>query len=392
LSRSFRVSSMCRLSCAWGSSQVQKTPLDAIHRELGAKMGEFCGWDMPFSYPSLSSTESHMHTREKASLFDVSHMLRLHVEGKDAAAFLERVFVVDLEKLDVDQGAYTLLMNEEGGVKDDAILTRCQDYFYLVLNAACADKDLAYLQEQQAKFGGDVRFVKRDGALVAVQGPQAEEALKSLADQADIIEGLQFMDTRADVKLAGVPCRVTRCGYTGEDGFEVEIIDQIDTVVRALLKDERVEPAGLIARDTLRLEAGLALYGNDLMEERSPIESALNWTISKRRRANGDFLGADRVLRDLKDGVDEKRVGVTAPPGRLLRPGMAVLKGDEQIGSLCSGGFSPCLKHPLGMAYVSKAHSKIGTELEVQAGKTKIPVTVAKMPFVPTNYKGTKKE
>jgi len=333
-----------------------------------------------------------MHTREKASLFDVSHMLRLHVEGKDAAAFLERVFVVDLEKLDVDQGAYTLLMNEEGGVKDDAILTRCQDYFYLVLNAACADKDLAYLQEQQAKFGGDVRFVKRDGALVAVQGPQAEEALKSLADQADIIEGLQFMDTRADVKLAGVPCRVTRCGYTGEDGFEVEIIDQIDTVVRALLKDERVEPAGLIARDTLRLEAGLALYGNDLMEERSPIESALNWTISKRRRANGDFLGADRVLRDLKDGVDEKRVGVTAPPGRLLRPGMAVLKGDEQIGSLCSGGFSPCLKHPLGMAYVSKAHSKIGTELEVQAGKTKIPVTVAKMPFVPTNYKGSKKE
>lgn len=365
---------------------LRESPLNAWHVENGGKMGPYAGWALPLQYAEPLK-ESHLHTREKASVFDVSHMQKLRLHGKDRAKFLERVTVADLGRVAIGNGAYTLLLNESGGVIDDSVFNVFEDHIYMVVNAGCAEKDLAHLTEQVAAFqanGGDVAMEPYDGALVALQGPSAAAVLSNLCDIN--LRAFPFMQSQR-TSLGGLDALVTRCGYTGEDGFEIGVPSGDGVKLMEMLTDHAdVLPAGLAVRDTLRLEAGLCLYGNDLSEDISPIEAGLNWTISKRRREEGGFIGHERVMRDLTEGVSRKRVGFVLEKG-ICRDGVAVEDVDgNEIGFVCSGTFSPSLNQGIGMAYVKKGNTKSGTSLKLRVRTRLFDGTVTKMPFVPTNY------
>jgi aminomethyltransferase len=363
------------------TAALRRTPLYELHRARGAKMVPFAGYEMPVQYPTGIIAE-HLHTRAHAGLFDVSHMGQIRVHGAEAALALEALVPGDLQGLMPRQMRYTLLLNDKGGILDDLMATRLEDGLMLVVNAACKDADLAHLQSQLDRAVTIEPHFER--ALLALQGPAAAAVLKRFAPG---VERMPFM-TSAELSIAGTPCSVTRSGYTGEDGFEISVAaEQAAAIAERLLGEPEVMPIGLGARDTLRLEAGLCLYGHDIDETTTPIESGLAWTIGKRRRAEGGFPGAAIILRQLAEGVARKRVGIR-PDGRApAREGTVITDpAGNRVGTVTSGGFGPSVGAPIAMGYVDATHSANGSALSLIIRDMPRPAHVARLPFVPTRY------
>ncbi|KAI4883094.1 hypothetical protein NFI96_011972 [Prochilodus magdalenae] len=381
-------------------ASLKRTPLYDFHRAQGGKMVEFAGWSMPVQYRD-SHIASHLHTRQHCSIFDVSHMLQTKVYGKDRVKFIESLIVGDVAELKDNQGTLSLFTNTKGGIMDDLIVTKTdQGYLYVVSNAGCADKDSALMQAKLQEFkaaGHDVDLEYLEESLIALQGPSMARVLQD--GVCDDLSKLTFMTSVLTPVFGIQGCRVTRCGYTGEDGVEISVPrDSVVALTERLLGSSEVKLAGLGARDSLRLEAGLCLYGNDIDEATTPVEASLVWTIgessysysseliSKRRRQVRDFPGADIIVPQIKAKTQRKRVGLISngPPVRQHTP---ILSPDGKvIGEVTSGCPSPCLKQNVAMGYVETNFSKVGTPIQVEVRKKMIPAVVSKMPFVPTNY------
>ncbi|MDE2494451.1 MAG: glycine cleavage system aminomethyltransferase GcvT [Alphaproteobacteria bacterium] len=364
-----------------------RTPLHALHVELGAKMVPFAGYDMPVQYPT-GILKEHLHTREKAGLFDVSHMGQAFLSGDDPGRALERVTPADLAGLKEGMQRYGLLLNDRGGIKDDFMTSRLigEPALYLVVNASMKESDFAYISERLK--GLAVLAPQPERALLALQGPAAEAVL---ARHASAVASLNFMKVvRADI--AGIPAIVSRTGYTGEDGFEISVEGK-DAVklARLLLKEPEVLPIGLGARDSLRLEAGLCLYGHDIDETTDPVEADLVWSIGKRRKMEKGFLAADKIVDEIFNGTARKRVGIR-PEGRApARDGTEIAdKSGRIVGRITSGGFGPSLNAPVAMGYVESAFAADGTEIDLLVRGKALPARVAPMPFVPHRYKRAK--
>ncbi|MEA3066422.1 MAG: aminomethyltransferase [Sphingomonadales bacterium] len=355
-------------------------PLDAWHRALGARMVSFAGYAMPIQYEGIIA--EHRWTRESAGLFDVSHMGQLIVAGADAEKGLESVLPADLAILKEGRLRYSLLLNDEGGIVDDLMATRRGDHFYVVVNGATKEGDIAYLEERLPR--SVVLDHMREQALLALQGPKAVEALARLTPG---VEQLGFM-TGSAFELGGGTVWISRSGYTGEDGFEISLPAARAAAVADLLAGQpEVKPIGLGARDSLRLEAGLPLYGHDLDRATTPIEADLGFAVSKRRRAEGGFAGWHRIVREIEQGPVRRRVGLAVEGRQPVREGAIVVDGDgDEVGKVTSGGFSPMLEAPIAMAYVPAASAEPGTDIRlVQRGRI-FEAKVAPMPFVPHRY------
>ncbi|HTV91003.1 MAG TPA: glycine cleavage system aminomethyltransferase GcvT [Stellaceae bacterium] len=362
------------------SPALRRTPLHDLHVALGARIVAFAGYEMPLQYrPGIIA--EHLHTRSKAGLFDVSHMGQIRLHG-GAAAALERLVPGDLQALAPGQMRYTLLLSEQGGILDDLMATRTGDGLLLVVNAARKEADLAHLEAHLDRaITIEPRFER---ALLALQGPAAAAVLARFAAG---VERLPFM-TGAEVSVCGISCFVTRSGYTGEDGFELSVAgDDAVALADILLNEAEVAPIGLGARDSLRLEAGLCLYGHDIDETTTPVEAALPWTIGKRRRAEGGFPGAAIIVQQLADGPGRRRVGLR-PDGRApAREGTAILDAaGAPLGRVTSGGFGPSVGAPVAMGYVAAAHTAPGTPLSLVVRDVPRPARVAALPFVPARY------
>ena len=359
----------------------KRTPLYQLHSSLKAKMVSFAGYDMPVQYPSGVLAE-HNHTREATGLFDVSHMGQLTVRGDNPLAALEALIPADLESLPIGGMRYTMLTNENGGILDDLIITRVEDGAVVVVNAARKEDDLAHLE---AGLGSDYELeMNEDRALLALQGPAAATVLDTLVPG---VAALSFMSSSAFL-VDGDEARVSRSGYTGEDGFEISMPGaRADSFARRLLEQPQVAPIGLGARDSLRLEAGLCLYGQDIDETTTPIEAGLRWTIGKRRREAGDFPGAGVILEQLASGPPRRRVGILPDGPAPAREGTAVEDvGGENVGRITSGGFGPTIGTPVAMGYVEAAVAAVGAELGlVVRGKSR-PAHVVELPFVQHRY------
>ncbi len=361
---------------------LARTPLFDLHVELGAKMVAFAGYAMAVQYRAGVLAE-HLHTRAAAGLFDVSHMGQAELRGLDPAAALEALVPGDVQSLGAGRMRYTLLTDERGGILDDLMVTRDADRLFLVVNASRKAEDFAHLR---AGLRGNVELVELpDRALLALQGPRAAAVLSRLAPG---IDGLAFLSgTRAMV--AGISCFVTRSGYTGEDGFEISCpADRAETLARRLLAEPEVAPIGLGARDSLRLEAGLCLYGADIDTTTTPIEAALAWTISKRRREGGSYPGDSVIRRQLAEGPPRLRVGLR-PRDRAPARAHTQIAGIDgtALGEVTSGGFGPSLDAPIAMGYVPAGHARPGTELRLIVRGTPRPGDVAPLPFVPHRYR-----
>ena len=379
------------------TTELKRTPLFALNVELGGKMVPFACYEMPVQFaPGI--LKEHLHTRAAAGLFDVSHMGQalLHLENPSGdaearhaaiASLIEALTPGEIKGLKPGQIRYTLLLNDEGGIRDDLMVSRpiVQDYagmLFLVVNAATKEADFAHIA---AKLKGKARLERLDGnALIALQGPQAAEVLEPLVPG---VAAMSFM-TILPFTWERAPLFVSRSGYTGEDGYEIALPAQLATAfARVLLADERVAPIGLGARDSLRLEAGLCLYGHDIDETTSPVEAGLAWSIGSRRREQGGFPGAARILRELKEGAPRKRVGLK-PEGRVpAREGTEITdEGGKPIGKVTSGGFGATAGGPVAMGYVSPGAAKPGTRVNFVIRGQAHPGQVAKMPFVPHRY------
>jgi aminomethyltransferase len=362
---------------------LHRTPLYALHLELGGKMVPFAGYEMPVQYPA-GVLKEHLHTRAHAGLFDVSHMGQAFLACMDPAAALERLTPADVAGLKEGMQRYGLLLTHRGTIKDDFMFSHLagEAPLYLVVNAGCKDGDFAYIASE---LKGLATLTPRpDRALLALQGP---EAAKVLERHSPGISDLTFMRVvRATV--AGAPAIISRTGYTGEDGFEISIEGaDAEKVARALLAEPEVMPIGLGARDSLRLEAGLCLYGHDMDDTIDPVEANLVWSIGKRRKAEGGFAGANIVLDKLVNGVAKKRVGIL-PEGRApAREGSEIAWNGKIIGKITSGGFGPSLNGPLAMGYVESEFAENGTKIELMVRGKALAATVAPMPFVPNGYK-----
>ncbi len=364
-----------------------KTPLHALHLELGARMVPFAGYAMPVQYPAGLMAE-HIHTRAAAGLFDVSHMGQLRLVGPDAAAALETLIPVDVIGLAVGKQRYGLLLNEDGGIIDDLMFFNRGEDIFVIVNGACKVGDIAHIEQ---KIGSRCDVIPMpEMALLALQGPQAVTALSRLAPG---VAQLVFM-TGGRFTVAGCDCFLTRSGYTGEDGFEISVpAVQADTLARALLAEPEVKPIGLGARNSLRLEAGLCLYGNDLDTRTTPIEASLNWAIQKVRRTGGEraggFPGAAKVLAQLDTpaSLARKRIGLIALERVPVRE-HTELHDDagRRIGEVSSGLLGPTIDKPVAMAYVEPAFAVIGTRLNAMVRGKPVPMEVAAMPFVPARY------
>ena len=375
------------------TADLLKTPLHSLHLELGARMAGFAGYDMPIQYP-MGVMKEHLHTRTEAGLFDVSHMGQILIRAKsgdvrDAALALESLTPVDVADLKPGRQRYGLFTNAAGGLEDDFMVANRGDHLYLVVNAACKHDDLARLKaalsetcEIEAQFGR---------GLLALQGPEAESVLSAYDPDA---EDMLFMDVR-DLEIAGVPAVVSRSGYTGEDGYEISLpAEETDRIARLLLTDDRLAPIGLGARDSLRLEAGLCLYGHDIDETTSPVEANLRWAIQKVRRTGGDraggFPGADAILGQLEGGAARARVGLQPSGKAPVRAGAALFAeetGGESIGTVTSGGFGPSANAPVAMGYVPSGLSATGTRIYADVRGKRLEMAVTALPFVPSTYK-----
>lgn len=362
------------------------TPLHALHVARGGRMVPFAGYDMPVQYDGMGVMKEHLHTRAAAGLFDVSHMGQalLYSPTQDPALALERIVPGDIAGLGIGKQRYTMLLDDQGGIVDDLMVARLADNtLFLVVNAACKDKDIAYIRERIGTAAG--LTVLNDRALLALQGPVAENAL---AAHLPGIVPLAFMDVLT-TQWRGQDVYVSRSGYTGEDGFEISLPAALARdFAEALLEDPDVALIGLGARDSLRLEAGLCLYGHDIDETTTPVDANLKWTVPKRRRAEGGFAGADTVLRQLAEGAPRRRVGLK-PQGRApVREG-AELHDDagRLIGRVTSGGFGPTAGGPVAMGYVETAFAAAGTVVNAVVRGQALPCTVTDLPFVPHRYK-----
>jgi aminomethyltransferase len=363
------------------TSSTRKTVLYNLHVELGARMVPFAGYDMPVQYPDGIMTE-HLHTREAAGLFDVSHMGQVVISGDDPAREIEALIPGDILALSPGEMRYSFLTNDQGGILDDLIVTRRENDLFVVVNAASKEQDIALLTEGLAGKANVTELTDR--ALVALQGPKASDVLARYAPE---VATMSFMSYR-EVEIGGVLCFVTRSGYTGEDGFEISIPDgEAETICRKLLNEAEVKPIGLGARDSLRLEAGLCLYGHDLTAETTPISAGLIWAISKRRREEGGFPGADVIQAEIANKPAVKRVGIL-PEGRAPAREHTAITDEEgnTIGEITSGGFSPSLGVPIAMGYVPLDFSAVGTRINLLVRGKSRPAIVAKMPFVEQRY------
>lgn len=373
-------------------SVIHTTPLHAMHLSLGAKMVPFAGYDMPVQYP-LGVMKEHLHTRTAAGLFDVSHMGQVIVKAKsgsfeDAALALEKLVPVDILGLKEGRQRYGFFTDADGGILDDLMITNRGDHLLVVVNAACKDADLAHMKANLPDC--DVTLLD-DRALVALQGPRAQAVLAELWAG---VSGMKFMDVR-EVPLHDVPCIISRSGYSGEDGFEISIpADKAEEIARALLGHPDCEAIGLGARDSLRLEAGLCLYGNDIDTTTSPIEASLEWAIQKARKAGGDreggFPGAERILGELANGTTRRRVGLK-PEGKAPVRSHAKLyadaEGKTELGEVTSGTFGPSVEGPVAMGYLPVSHSAAGTQVFAEVRGKYLPMTVAALPFITPTYK-----
>ncbi len=362
-------------------ADLKKTPLYDLHVELGARMVPFAGYAMPVQYPDGIMAE-HLHTRDSAGLFDVSHMGQAHVTGDEAA--LEALITADLSALKPGEQKYTLLLNDEGGIMDDLMVSRpfgADAGIFVVVNAATKGADFAHMR---ARFAGRATLTELENrALLALQGPAAATVLAGLVPEA---AKLVFMQTGV-FTLDGVEIYASRSGYTGEDGFEISVpADKADQIARLLLSDARVKPIGLGARDSLRLEAGLCLYGHDMDEGRTPVEAALTWAIAKTRRERADFPGAARILKQIADGPAMKRVGIRPHDRAPAREGAEIAVNGEIVGVVTSGGFGPTVGAPVAMGYVRSDLAKPGTALDlIVRGKAR-PAEIVSMPFAPHRF------
>lgn len=367
---------------------LEKLPLDAWHREHGARMVPFAGYEMPIQYEGIVA--EHTWTRESASLFDVSHMGQLALKSPPgdptlAARELEKLLPGAITNLKPNKMRYSLLLTEAGGIIDDLMVTNTGPHLALVVNGACKWDDIAHLREH---LDDEVTLTHFDDfALLALQGPKAGEALEALIPGTG---ALTFM-TAGLFEWNGAHLWVSRAGYTGEDGFEIAVHEsKVASLADALTADERVKPAGLGARDSLRLEAGLPLYGHDLTINTDPVSADLTFALSKKRRETGEYFGHMAVAARLADAeagtLATKRVGLKLEGRMPAREGADVYAGDEKVGSVTSGGFSPTLGQPIAMAYVASAHAADGTTLECEVRGRRLAATVSPMPFVPHRY------
>ena len=371
------------------AADLKRTSLYDLHVELGARMVPFAGYDMPVQYPTGIMTE-HQHTRAAAGLFDVSHMGQAWLIGPDhetTARALEALVPSNMVELGRGKQRYTVLLNAEGGIVDDLMVTRpvaeAQDgRLFLVVNASRKDVDYPLIR---AALPANVRLeLIEDRALIAVQGPQAVAAVAAHAPK---VAELAFMS--ADwMEFDGITCHVSRSGYTGEDGVEMSVpADKAEAITRALLADERVKPIGLGARDSLRLEAGLCLYGHDLDETTSPVEGDITFILQKRRREEGGFPGAARIQREFAEGPARKRVGLKLDGRAPAREGAEIkVPGGDTVGIVTSGGFGPTAGVPVAMGYVAAAHAAPGTKLALVVRGKDLEATVVEMPIVPHRY------
>ena len=370
---------------ASSSAPLLTTPLHALHIELGARMVPFGGYDMPVQYPKGILAE-HRHTRVAAGLFDVSHMGQVLLKGDAADAALESLVPVDIVDLGLFKQRYALFTNEAGGILDDLMVTRREHDLFLVVNAACKHQDIAHLQQH---IGSRCTVEPLpEQALLALQGPQAVTALARLNPG---VQRLVFM-TGGHFALDGIDCFVTRSGYTGEDGFEISVPgNQAERLARALLAQPEVQPIGLGARDTLRLEAGLCLYGHDIDTTTTPVEGALTWAIQKVRRAGGaragGYPGASVIDTQLAQGASRKRVGLIGSERVPVREGAQLVDASGAvIGQVTSGSLGPSVNQPVALAYVGATHAAVGTAVFALVRDKKVPLTVAPLPFVPNGY------
>ena len=367
-------------------TNLKQTPLHALHEELGAKLVAFAGYAMPVQY-ARGIKHEHTQTRERAGLFDVSHMGQLSIRGSRAA--LEDLVPSDIESLALFQQRYTVLTNEDGGIIDDLMVTRLPERLFAVVNAAHKAGDFEHLSKRLA--GACDLELHEDRALLALQGPAAAGVLAAVCEQADALE---FM-TAAECAIKGIECLVNRCGYTGEDGFEISVAaTDAKRMARLLLADSQVEPVGLGARDSLRLEAGLCLSGTDIDATTTPVEAGLSWLIAKKYRSEeavpAKFPGAPIILSQVQDGAKRTRVGLR-PQGRIPLRGDTSLRNDhgDEVGRITSGSFGPTAGHPVAMGYVDREHAAGGTVLEVTIRERAYGVEVVALPFVAHRYHRT---
>lgn len=369
-----------------------KTPLYDFHIAQGAKMVPFAGYEMPVQYQGVMP--EHLHTRAKSGLFDVSHMGQVIITPKsghvgDAAKALEALVPVDIVGLQDGRQRYGFFTNEAGGILDDLMIANRGDHLFLVVNAACKQADFEHMC---AHMSGSCELeMLDDRALIALQGPSSEAVLSKICPD---VAAMNFMDVKILASEIG-EVWISRSGYTGEDGYEISVDSQYaDKLANALVTYDDVEPIGLGARDSLRLEAGLCLYGNDIDTGTTPIEAALNWAIQKVRRTGGDrtggFLGADKILPQFEEGTSRKRVGIL-PQGRApMRQGTQLFANETDrapIGEITSGGFGPSIERPISMGYVASDYKAIDTEIFAEVRGKRLPAKVAKLPFVANNFK-----
>ncbi|PVZ96892.1 hypothetical protein BB558_007182 [Smittium angustum] len=353
-------------------------------------MASFAGWSMPLFYKDMSALDSHIHTRKHCSLFDVSHMLQFKISGPDRIKFIENLIVSDVKELPTGSGTLSLFLNKNGGIEDDLIVTNHADFLYVVSNAGCAEKDWNHVTSSLKSFteaGGNAKVEKIvDCSLVAIQGPESSKILQSLT-KTDLSK-MSFMSSQF-MDLNGVSAHVARSGYTGEDGFEVSInSEKVNDFVSNLLKNDNVKLAGLAPRDSLRIEAGLCLYGHDIDQTTTPLEAGLTWTIGKRRKQEGGFIGSDIVLEQIASkGGSRRRVGFVVQ-GAPAREGALIFNSDgtEQIGIITSGVPSPSLGTNIAMGYVNKGLNKKGTQVKIKVRNRMQDAEIVKMPFIQSNY------
>jgi len=378
-------------------AETETLPLDAWHRRKGARMVPFAGYHMPIQYEGIVT--EHNWTRSQAGLFDVSHMGQLMVTGDKAAAELEKLLPGAIASLKPGKVRYSLLLDDDGGILDDLMVTNATPWidgdeeagtegqwgepaYYLVVNGAMKWDDIAHLREH---LDDDVTLTNMDEhALIALQGPSAATALNRV--MRNVIDDMVFMESVVH-DFGEWPLRITRAGYTGEDGFEISLPAEFaESFADRLCAEIEVRPVGLGARDSLRLEAGLPLYGHDITTETDPVSADLGFALTKRRREEGGWMGHAPVMQAFAEGPAQKRVGISIDGRMPAREGALVYSGDTQVGRITSGGFSPTLERPIAMGYVDTALAAEGTELEVEVRKKRLPATVASLPFVPHRY------
>ena len=373
------------------TQSLRKTPLNGLHREFEAKLTEFAGYEMPVQY-RLGILGEHQHTRKRAGLFDVSHMGQVILSGQsyeETALALEKVLPMDVLGLEIGRQRYGFLTTDEGGILDDLMFSNRGDHIFVVLNAACKDSDIKYLRSLLEPNISIKEIESR--ALIALQGPASEAVLGKYHPQ---IKNMKFMDVET-LTIDGAECWISRSGYTGEDGFEISIpAEAAEPITRSILSNQNVEFIGLGARDSLRLEAGLCLYGHDIDQATTPVEASLTWAIQKARRSNGSrasgFIGSEIILKQLAGGTNKKRVGLLPQTRAPMREGVEIFATEtskEAIGKITSGGYGPTVGYPIAMGYINSEYANSEDDLFGELRGKRVPVKVSNLPFVPLNFK-----